>query len=288
MNSIKSNNIINIISKKDLFKRYFYLIIGLFVYACTFNLFMLPNEIVAGGLGGIAIIMKDVISPSLLIFILSVILLIMSYFLLGKEKTSASIVGSLLYPLFVKLTSNIGNIISINNQDLLLIALFTGVFTGIASGIIFKNGFTTGGTDILNQIVAKYFKRSIGTSMLLTDGLIVLAGGFFFGWNKVMYAVIILYILSIIADKVILGISDNKAFYIITNKDEEIQKFILDNLSHGVTVLDAKGGYSGESNRVLMCIIPAKDYFKLKEGISLIDNDAFFVVADAYEVMGGS
>ncbi|MDD4298715.1 MAG: YitT family protein, partial [Bacilli bacterium] len=105
---------------------------------------------------------------------------------------------------------------------------------------------------------------------------------------RVMYAIIILYIHSLMADKIILGISDNKAFYIITDKEEEVKKYVLDSLNHGVTILKAKGGYDGRKENVLLCVVPARHYFKLKEGISLIDSEAFFVVTDAYEVKGGA
>jgi uncharacterized membrane-anchored protein YitT (DUF2179 family) len=288
MTNDDEKTIVNLIGKKHLVKRYFFAIIGIFLFACAFNLFMLQNNIVAGGVGGIAIVTQFFIEPSLMILLLSIILLIMSYFLLGKQKTMGSIVGSLLFPFFVKLTSNVGDIIYINNEDLLLIAIFAGVSIGIGAGLVFKNGFTTGGIDILNQIVSKYFKISIGNAMLFTDGTVVLLGGFFFGWTNAMYALIILYIFSIIVDRVILGISDSKAFYIVTAKDEEVKSFILDNLSHGVTILEGKGGYSGTKHNILMCVVPTKDYFRLKEGISLIDKEAFFVITDSYEVSGGA
>lgn len=106
-----------------------------------------------------------------MILILNVFFLILSLFLLGKRKNLDSVVGSVLFPLFVKFTANIGNYIHISNDNLLLISIVGGVCVGTASGIIFKSGFTTGGTDILNQIVARYFKVSIGTSILMTDGL---------------------------------------------------------------------------------------------------------------------
>ncbi len=93
------------------------------------------------------------------------------------------------------------------------------------SGIVFKTGFTTGGTDILNQIVSKYFKVSIGTSMIITDGIIVLAGGFFFGWTRVLYAIIVLYIISLMVDKVVLGISSMKALYITTTQEADISDY---------------------------------------------------------------
>jgi len=102
-----------------------------------------------------------------------------------------------------------------------------------------------------------------------------------------MYALIVLYLISIITDKVLLGISDSKAFYIITEKEEEVKQFVLSNLSHGVTIFKAKGAYDNKDRRVLFCVIPTREYFKLKEGISMIDAQAFFVVTDAYEVYGG-
>ncbi len=287
MKKTEINKVNNIVGRKNLLKRYTMMIVALFIYASAYNLFMLPNNIVAGGVSGIAIITKGFIDPALVIMVLSVLLLIISFFLLGKEKTLNSIVGSILFPICVKLTSNIGNVFVIGNEDLLLIAIFAGVFGGIALGLVFRNGFTTGGTDILNQIVSKYFKMSIGSAMLINEGLIVLAGGFVFGWNKAMYAIILIYILSIIADKVILGISGSKAFYIVTSHDDDIKEYILNDLSHGVTVLESKGGFTGKKQNVLMCVVPTYHYFKLKEGIREIDKEAFFVITDSYEVMGG-
>ena len=133
----------------------------------------------------------------------------------------------------------------------------------------------------------KYAKVSIGTSMLIIDGLIVLSGGFVFGWTKFMYAIIVLYIISILTDKVLLGISSSKAFYIVTSKQEEISDYVINELGHSVTIFDAKGGYSKTKNPVLFTVIPTKEYYKLKVGINEIDKNAFFTVVDAYEVLGG-
>lgn len=274
--------------KKQEVKRYITLFLGLFIYASTYNLFMLSNNIVAGGVSGIAIITQDLINPALLIFLSTCVLFFLSYFLLGKTQTKASFIGAISYPFFVWLTSNIGNVIKIEHHDLLLISIFAGLLGGFSTGLILKNGFTTGGTDILNQIVSKYFNISIGSAILINDGLIVLAGGIVFGWTKVMYAIIVIYILSMIADKVILGISSNKAFYIVTSKDEEVKKYIIGKLGYGVTILESKGGYTGVRQNVLMCVLPTRDYFKLKEGIKTIDKEAFFVITDSYEVLGGA
>ena len=282
-------NILKKIYSKGRIKRYTMFVIGVFIVAAAYNLFFIPSEVVYG-VGGIGIILKKLfgIDPSLTIMIGSILLLFLSFILLGKEKTTNSIVGSLLYPIFVKLTENIGTFVNLGDADPLIIVLFGAVINGFGLGIIFKTGFTTGGTDILNQIVSKYGKTSMGNAMLATDGLIVASGVFVFGWTKVMYSIISLYIVSIMTDKVILGISESKAFYIITDHETAVKKFILNHLSHGVTVLDARGGFTGNNQKVIMCIIPTKEYFIAKEGIHEIDPNAFFVVTDAYEVSGGA
>ena len=219
--------------------------------------------------------------------IFNIFLLILSYFLLGKEKTKATILGSLLLPLFIELTSHINIWLELDTSQLLVSSVFGGVMYGFGLGMIFKAGFTTGGTDIVNQILSKYAKMSIGKSMLLCDGTIVLLSGLVFGATHVMYAIIVLYIMSFISDRVILGVSDSKAFYIITDKEETIKEYILNVLNHGVTVFNAQGGYKKDNQTVLMCVLPTKDYYRLKAGINEIDSEAFVVVTDAYEVYGG-
>ena len=277
------------INSKSSIKRHLQLLIGCLLIATSYNLFLVPNNIVAGGVAGFAIIINHLfnIDNSLVILIGAIFLLILSYFLLGKEKTKATILGSLLFPVCVNLTQNIGNIIDIDTNQLLLISVFGGVVYGFGAGLIYKAGFTTGGTDIINQILSKYLKISMGNSMLYCDGTIVLLTAFVFGPTQFMYSIIILYVISYMSDRVILGVSDSKAFYIVTEEEEKIKEYILKYLNHGVTVFNAKGGYAKENQKVLMCVLPTKDYYKLKEGIHEIDPHSFFVVTDAYEVFGG-
>ena len=281
--------ILDQIYSKSSIKRHIQFIIGCLLIAISYNLFLVPNNIVAGGVGGLAIIVNNLINidNSIFIFIVDVLLLILSYFLLGTKKTKATILGSILFPIFVNLTSNIGTIIEIDTNQLLLISVFGGVVYGFGAGMIYKAGFTTGGTDIINQILSKYLKISIGNSMLYCDGTIVLLTAFIFGPTHFMYSIIVLYVISYMSDRVILGVSDSKAFYIVTEEEKKIKEYILKYLNHGVTVFNAKGGYAKEKENVLMCVLPTKDYYRLKEGIHEIDANAFFVVTDAYEVFGG-
>lgn len=279
------DEILKKINNHDLIYRYSLLFIGCAIAAFAYNLFFLKNSIVCFGVSGLAIIFKEFgVDPNLFILVSSVILLIVSFFVLGKEKTKNSVIGSLLFPILVYLTEPLAMMIDLGNASLLMCAIFGGVLSGIGYGIIFKTGFTTGGTDIINQILAKYLKISMGNSMILTDGLVVLSGKFVFSYEIVMYGIIVLYIISTLSDKVIIGISQSKAFHIVTDKEEEVREFLNNLVGSGVTVMDVRGGYSNEKKKMLFAVVPTKQYYILKEGLKEIDPDAFFLVTDSYEV----
>ena len=282
-------SILNIVNNKNKIKRFLFAVLGVFIAAVSFNLFIFPNDIVFGGLTGVSVIITNFIDldPSLIIFVLSFILLLIGAIFLGREPVIKAFVVAIVFPIFVKLTENVSNLIKIDTGDQLLLALFGGVMYGFGVGLVFKNGYTMGGTDILNQILHKYLKISMGNAMLIVDGSIVLVGAFIFGWTKCLYAIIILYIISISVDKSMLGISDKKAFYIVTSEVDRISSFVIDELGHGVTVFDARGAYSNVKTKVLFTLIPTKEYYRFKEGIKTIDKEAFFTVLDAYEVLGG-
>lgn len=285
----KQGHILEKVEAKDKLKRYFELVIGILLIAIAFNLFLLPNELVFGGVSGLSIIVSKFIAidASTFIMIASLLLLVVSFLVLGKNDTKASIVGSILFPIFVNITANIGEYIKLDTGNVLLSAVFGGIIYGFGAGLVFKAGFTTGGTDIINQILSKYLHMSMGNAMLISDGLIVVLGGFFFGATKLMYALIVIYIIGLMTDKVLLGISNSKAFYIITNEDEKIRDYLLNELHHGVTIFSVKGGYTNKKDEVILCVVPTREYYRVKEGIHEIDSEAFFVVCDAYEVSGG-
>ncbi len=277
-----------IFTKKNI-KRFAYLFLGLITFSCGFSFFLSPNNIVFGGVSGLSIVFKEVcgIDSSMFVFIVSCGLLILSWFVLGKEKTMGSILGSLLLPVFMEITDFISSFIVLEEIELLLSVIFGGVLAGIGLGLVYKAGFTTGGTDIINQIMNKYLKISIGKSMFIVDFLIVTSSIFVFGFKLFMYAIVALYLVTTITDRVILGVGQAKAFYIVTEKTLEVKQFIIDKLGHGVTIIDAVGGYTKENQKIIFCVVPTREYYVLKEGINEIDKDSFFVVCDAYEVSGG-
>ena len=274
---------------KSNIKRIVFLLVGLLLYALSFNIFLSPNELVFGGISGLSIIFKSLfnLDTSIFIFIANSIILILSYLLLGKEMTLKSIVGSLLLPVFIKLTEPLSYLIT-DPVSLELACIYGGALAGLGLGLVYKVGFTTGGTDILNQIFNKYFGISIGSSMIIIDGVILASSIFVFGFVKSMYALISLFIISKLTDRVILGISNSKTFYIITDEPTKVKDVVIKKMGHGITEFNAYGGFKKESQKVLFCVIPTYEYFKLKQGISAIDKEAFFVVLDSYEDQGGA
>lgn len=293
MNIFSKNKDLSIIysikNKTNKLKRFIEFLIGCLIIAISYNVFIASNNLVPGGVGGVAVILNNLfgIENSTSILIMNIFLLIISYILLGKEKTKATILGTILFPVLIKLTEHINVWLLIDTSKILLSAIFGGILYGIGAGLVFKAGFTTGGTDIINQIISKYAKISMGKSMLLSDGLIVLSSGIFFGIDSMLYSILILYLISLMSDRIVLGVSDNKLFYIATEKEEEIKDYILNYLNHGVTVYKAQGGYRNKKGTVLMTVLPTKDYYLLRNGIKEIDKEAFFIVTDSYEVVGG-
>ncbi|MDD6223443.1 MAG: YitT family protein [bacterium] len=282
-------NVLEIIRKKKLIRRYLTLIIALFISACYFNLLQLPTKIVTGGASGISIILNSYfgLEPSRIILIISLILLVVGAIFLGIEKTSGAVVSAIVYPLFVDVTANLADYIQVDLTDKVLISIFIGVLSGVTTGMVYKVGFSNGGISTISEMISKYQKVPISTTSFIINFSIVLVGGMSFGWNMVMYAAIILYIHTIILDHVLIGVSKNKSLYIMTTKEEEIKEYIMNQLHHGVTIFDVKGGFLEKKRRVLMTVIPNREYFKLKEGIKTLDQEAFFIVTDSYQVYGG-
>lgn len=280
-----------LIQKKDFFPRIVSLIFGVFLLALNYNLFLLPNHLVIGGTTGLSIVFQSLFgwNPNVFLYICTGVLMIVSFFLLGAKQTSASIVGSILYPFFVTLTAPLAEVLQsyIYFDNVILLILAIGTLYGVANGIIYKVGFDTGGSDIVMRILHKYFHMPEGKSAFTTQILIILLGGIVFGVNNLIYAIIILILYTSIVDKIIIGISDSKLFFIYTKKWKDVENFILNELHTGVTILETEGGFTKEKNNLLMCVVPNKDYYLFKEVVLQIDSSAFLIINDCYEVKGG-
>ena len=277
-----------VIIRQNKFYRILLITISLILSAFVYNLFLLPLSIVAGGTSSIATITYYLynINPSIMIFLISSACIILSFMYLSTKRTMGTIAASIAYPILVELTSKIVEYINIDTSDTLLIVLFAAVLGGIANGLMYKSGYSSGGLPTISQILHEKFKISITKSSFIINFIIIVIGGIFFGITKAIYAVIFLYIYSTVTEKVLLGTSGNKAFYIITSKEEEVKEYIINNLKHTITTFDVKGGYLDNKQHVILTVIPSREYYKLKDGIKSIDNKAFFVVTDSYQVEG--
>ncbi|MGM9881790.1 MAG: YitT family protein [Bacilli bacterium] len=283
----KVENIVEQVKKKNIGKRYFMLIMGCLIVAFSFNLFFLRYNIVCFGISGVSIVLsKFGVNPSLFILVANVILMVISYFSLGKEDTKNQIVGALVYPILVELTSKITPYIDLGDVEMVVIAILGGVFAGIGYGLIYKSNFSTGGTDVIIGIVCKYLRISMGNASLIVNGIIVMIGKIAFSWGTVLYGIFVSYLISVFTDKVLLGISKSKAFYIVVNKekDDTVRNFLVSLPDVGTTVIDAEGGYSSDEQTLLLAVVPTRDYFIVKEGLREIDKNIFFLVCDSYEV----
>lgn len=271
---------------KNLFKNYILFVIAAFIYAFGFNLFYAPYNIVIGGTTGMSLIFREWvgIEPSVFVAIVSAALLIVSFIYLGVSSTFKNIIGTILYPVFLAVTQNIVFYLDIKLSSMLLIVIYGGIVIGFANGIMLRSGFTIGGFNIIYQLLNKYFKVSFGKSILFVNLVILILGTYVFGLATTLYAIIALAISSLITDHMIIGVSNAKTFYIVTNKEEEVKELVINKLSHTITEISAKGGYTNKNKKLLMTVIPTKEYFILKEAVLELDKNAFFLITDTYEV----
>lgn len=285
------SKIIDTVNSRNLFLRLIITIIGAFLLAINYNLFLEPNNLVIGGLSGLAVLFKKMFSwnATIFIYVATALLIVIGLFLLGKKDIFKGMFVSLLYPFFITFTLPLCNIIGkyLEFKDTVLVALVSSILFGFANGIIYKAGFNTGGSDVLMKIINKYGKIPEGRATFIMNIIIVIAGGFVFNINNVAYSAIILYLSSIIIDKMLIGVSTTKLFYIKTAKIDEVKQFIIKELKTGVTVINVEGGYSSKKGKMLMCVVDNKDYYLFKESVLEIDPKAFFIIDDCYEVTGG-
>lgn len=281
-------NILEVIRKKKKLYRILLMGTSLLVTAILYNVFLLPLSLVTGGTNGVATITHYLygINPAIMLLLLSIACAILSFMYLGPKRTAGTLVASVVYPLLVELTSPLTSLISQSNTDMLLMVLFAGVLSGIANGLMYKTGYSNGGFPVISQILFEEKQIPVGKSSLAINITIVIVGAYFFGITNALYAIIFLYINSIVLDKVLLGISNNKAFYIITEEEKKVKEYIIKTLNHNVTTFEVKGGFLDKNRKVILTVIPSREYYRVTEGIKEIDKDAFFVVTDSYTVEG--
>lgn len=267
--------------------RYIRVLLGTLIFALSFNIFLAPDSLAATGVSGLSLVVNHFVNIDTSIFILVVntFLILLSFIFLGKDATIKTILGSLLVPIFMKLTSNITSYIDISGVDLLIKSIIGGITSGYGLGLVFKSGYTTGGTDIIDAIVVKYLHMSMDNAIIMVDGIVVLLSGCVFGLEHLIYAIIILVLIGNFSNRFMLGINDDKVMFITSDKYQEIKTFLTKNYHYGITMLEATGGFSMKKRKVLMVSIRFSFYVEIRDAILAIDPDCFISVCDSYETV---
>ena len=260
------------------------LLAGSFVVAVSFNLFLLPGGIASGGVSGISILVERLlgVQPAYTQWALNIPILLAGWYALGARFALKSVLGTIMLPLFVLLTSAWPS----PTDNVLLAAMFGGLGVGLGLGLVFRGQGSTGGLDTAARILQRYTGLRIGLAMACIDGLVIAAAGVVIAPEIALYALIALFVTSKTIDVVQTGLKSSKVAFIISTQPAEVAHAILHDVNRGLTELTARGGYTGDDKTVLMVVVGQHEVSKLKAAVSSVDPAAFVIISDTAEVLG--
>ncbi len=266
------------------FNEYIIVALACMVMAFNTNYFFVGNKLAQGGVNGLSLIIHYLshIDVSYLYFALNIPLIILAYIFLGKNFLLKTLFATFILSVFLKIFASFSEPL----EDILLAAIFGGAINGIAIGIVFYAGGSTGGMDIIAKIVNKYTGIPISRILLTTDFIVLSMVAVIFGKVIFMYTLISLVISSKMIDIIQVGIYSAKGVTIITTKEDEIRKRIMEETKRGITLIDAKGGYTQKEIGMLYCVVGQYQLIKVKTIVKEVDPSAFMIVADVHEVIG--
>ena len=265
-------------------KEYIIVALACVVMAFNINYFFVGNKLAEGGVSGLSLIIHYLsnIDVSYLYFALNIPLIILAYIFLGKNFLLKTFFATFVLSVFLKVFASFSEPL----DDILLAAIFGGAINGIAIGIVFYAGGSTGRMDIVAKIVNKYTGIPISRILLATDFIVLSIVAVIFGKVIFMYTLISLVISSKMIDIIQVGIYSAKGVTIITTKEDEIRKRIMEDTGRGITLIDAKGGYTQKEIGMLYCVVGQYQLIKVKTIVKEVDPSAFMIVADVHEVIG--
>ncbi len=274
---------------KQLVKNYIWIVLGCALYALSFDWCFAPNHIGFGGVTGVAQIINHFfpqLTIGVLVIALNVPLFLLGWKLFGTYMLVSSITAMALGSVFIDLFAAV--IPFPPMEDTLLACIVGGALLGLSLGIIFLQGATTGGTEIVAKLLKlKFAWLPMGKLLLAADLVVVaLVALVFHNVGTALYGVVGIYLSTAVMDKVLYGLDTSKVAYIISDKPDEIARFILHDLDRSITYLQGEGGYSGAPKKVIMCAFKQRQIVGIKEAVRTIDPAAFMIVADAHEVLG--
>jgi uncharacterized membrane-anchored protein YitT (DUF2179 family) len=261
------------------------ILIGAWIFSLGINLFIIPAELMEGGVTGIAILLKYLfnVSPALTTLVLNIPLFIIGWKVLGRHAMAYTILGTVSLSFFLWLTDDWP---FPTPADPLLNVLYAGVTIGIGLGIIFRSGGTTGGVDIIARLGNKFMGWSIGRTIFIADVMVIGSSAFFLDINKILYTLVAVFIASRVIDFVIEGAYAAKAAMIISDRAPQIADKVMAELDRGSTLLKGKGAYTGSDKEVLYCVVYRGELIRLKNIVRSIDPRAFIVVSRVSDVLG--
>lgn len=282
----------NQISKHRLFRQmwpWIMLAIGSYAMSRAFTIFFIPNGIAPGGVTGIATLIHVVTGASVgtVALLLNVPLFLLGYRQGGREFMAKTIVATVLVSLFIDYLPGSFTLTGHGDGDMLLATVYGGLLLGVGMGLVFRAGATTGGTDLAASLIHKKLHAvRIAWVLFAIDICVVIASAFVSDMRVALYSLAAIFLSAKVTDFVQTGFDESRASYIISGQGELIKKAIMERLERGVTVLEARGGYTGQSKSVLFCVASNREVTQLKKLVAEIDPDAFVIVTPATEVMG--
>lgn len=278
------------LTKKEFFfkilNKLFFLTLGPFIAAFALEVFLVPNNIIDGGIVGISIILSYLtkFNLGLLIFLINIPFFLLAFNKIGKKFVIQTFYAIGMLSLAVNLISNHAHPVT---HDLLLSTVFGGIALGTGVGLVLKHEGSLDGTEIMSLVLSKKFGFSVGEWIMTFNIFIYGASGLVFGWNKAMYAVLTYFIAFRVIDIVLEGLNSAKSIRVISDKAHEIGQELIDKLDLGVTYINAVGAYSGTPKTIIYCVVSRLEMAKMKEIIKNIDPRAFISIVDVHEAYGG-
>ena len=257
------------------------------LYAAAVRVFLAPNDILLGGFTGISTVLHHLFGTPIgtVVFLLNIPLLVLAYRKFGAAFLLRTGLATLLSSAFMDLFALF---LPVYTGDRLLGALFGGILGGAGLGLVFLRGATTGGADILSKLLRlKFPQMSMGRLILLLDlAVVLLSFAVYRSFEAVLYSLVAIYVSAQAVDLAQTGLSHDKLLFIVTEKGETAVREIVETLDRGVSVLDVRGGYTGEKRQMLFCAVRASDAARLAKAVRALDDSAFIVISDISDVLG--
>lgn len=265
--------------------KYFFLFIGSIITAVGLEIFLVPNNIIDGGVVGISIMASSITGWPLGVFlvVLNIPFLYLGYKQIGKTfaiSTTFAIISLSYWTTYFHPVSEI-------THDLFLAAIFGGIVTGLGVGIIIRNGGSLDGTEIVAIIMDKRSGFSVGEIVMFINLFILSSAGLLFGWDRAMYSLVAFFIIAKVIDVVIKGLDESNGVMIVTDNPHEIAEALMARLGRGVTILHGEGGYTGDPKRVLYCVVTRLEVDKLKAIVLEKDESCFVTINQVHDIIGG-